>query len=97
MGADIESEDGECGFAPDLHWIQGWLRHEEIEGGFWRCEFGGDDAPHGGSVVLGNPEALGGLEDGTLVRLEGAVDPDRITFFMAGTFYEVTHAREAHA
>lgn len=77
-------------FSDDLAWIVGNLEWNEFEGGFWSLHFGEDDAPHGGRVVLGRPGALQGFQDGEQVRVEGRPREDRITFFMAGTPYELT-------
>jgi hypothetical protein len=67
--------------------LQGHLEHVSLEGGFWRLRFGGDDAPHGGVVVLGTPDELraGGFADGDAVVASGYVDEFGATVFMAGT------------
>lgn len=80
--------------ADDLSWLVGRLQRENFEGGFWRIEFGAEDAPHGGSLVLGNPPALAGMREGALVRVEGHVDADRMSIWMAGTIYDVRRAQE---
>ena len=87
----------EFSWADDLGWIVGRLAHESIEGGFWTLQFGEDDAPYGGRVVLGNPPALAHARPGALVRVEGAPAPERMGFWMAGTIYDVTAVQELDA
>lgn len=90
----MPENDATYSFADDLTWVIGRLQRSSLEGGFWSLVFGGEDAPYGGRVVLGNPDSLSELTDGTVVRVEGRPMPDQIGISMAGTHYEVTCARE---
>ena len=68
--------------------------HDDLEGGSWRLRFGDEDAEYGGEVLLGNPPALIALQPaaGDLARLDGSIDPNRMTIWMSGTFYAVERA-----
>jgi hypothetical protein len=72
----------------DLTEIVGVLRWNDLEGGFWSLEFGDDEAPMGGQVVLGQPQLPAGVGDGARVRVRGQVREDVVDFFMAGTRFE---------
>lgn len=82
----------------DLGWIEGELVFEELEGGFWTCNFADKDtdAPLGGSVVLGNTDKLDGFKAGQRVRIFGEPMHEAASIFMAGPMYEVLDVKLAN-
>jgi hypothetical protein len=85
----IRLQNDQYAWADDLSWIVGRLEFEPIEGGYWSLEFGDDDAPHGGRLVLGRPTLPAGAAEGSLVRVTGHPEPFGATIFMGGTPYVV--------
>lgn len=72
--------------------VEGTLRWNEFEGGFWSLEPGTPHPELGATVVLSGFELPAGAADGTHVRMRVRARPDLVDFLMAGLRVEVLDA-----
>ena len=83
-----------AGDSPALD-VEGTLRWNEIEGGFWSLELAAEHPELGEHVVLSGFELPPDAEDGTRVRMRVRARPDLVDFLMAGLRVEVESAELA--
>lgn len=72
--------------------VEGTLRWNEFEGGFWSLELASEHPELGEHVVLSGFELPPDAEDGSHVRMRVRARPDLVDFLMAGLRVEVESA-----
>lgn len=72
--------------------IEGSLRWNEIEGGFWSVELASEHDEFGDHVVLSGFELPPHAADGSHVRMRVRARPDLVDFLMSGVRVEVLDA-----
>ena len=75
--------------AVDYSWVIGRLEYNPIEGGFWQIRFDKENDPYHGKFVLGRDPKLDQLKAGDLVKITGQISPNQVSFYQAGTIYEM--------
>ena len=80
-----------AGNSPELE-LNGTLRWNEIEGGFWSLELDPEHPDLGSTVVLSGYELPADAADGTHARMRVRARPDLVDFLMSGTRVEVLEA-----
>lgn len=83
---------GDSAGASPLVTVEGTLRWNEFEGGFWSLELGSEHPDLGEHVVLSGFELPAGASDGSRTRMRVRPRPDLIDFTMAGLRVEVLEA-----
>lgn len=73
--------------------VDGTLRWNDFEGGFWSLELEREHAELGEHVVLSGFELPPDATDGAPVRMRVCARPDLIDFTMAGMRVDVLEAR----
>ena len=81
----------DAGTSPAID-VEGSLRWNEFEGGFWSLELEPEHAELGSHVVLSGYELPSEAQDGTRVRMRVRARPDLVDFLMAGMRVEVESA-----
>jgi hypothetical protein len=84
----------DAGSSPAID-VEGTLRWNDFEGGFWSLELADEHAQLGSLVVLSGFELPPDAEDGTRVRMRVRARPDLVDFLMAGLRVEVESAELA--
>lgn len=72
--------------------VDGTLRWNDFEGGFWSLELEPEHPELGDHVVLSGFELPAGAADGSRVRMRVRARPDLVDFTMAGLRVEVIEA-----
>lgn len=75
--------------------IEGTLRWNEIEGGFWSLELAEEHPELGDRVVLSGFELPPEAAEGSRVRMRVRARPDLVDFLMSGVRVEVEETRLA--
>lgn len=75
--------------------VEGTLRWNEFEGGFWSLELAAEHPELGEHVVLSGFELPPEAEDGSRARMRVRARPDLVDFRMAGLRVEVESAELA--
>ena len=75
--------------------VEGTLRWNDFEGGFWSLELTEEHAELGEHVVLSGFELPADAEHGSRVRMRVRARPDLVDFLMAGLRVEVESAELA--
>jgi hypothetical protein len=72
--------------------VEGTLRWNDFEGGFWSLDLDHEHEELGERVVLSGFELPPDAEDGSRVRMRVRARPDLVDFLMAGLRVEVESA-----